>query len=419
MQGEDDDANSNTDKQSKTLAGALSKYSIIKKPRPYQWHAVGEYGKVKRATVRMMMEIEEVDLPSQDRSSPPTKRVSHRIRLRSKSGEAIDHFVDVAYDWYVNELRRLEDNGRHLYEVKTTASSEMTRKGSGDGGGDMGGGDATNGNGIVYTRYRLSEEKTFHSLFFRQKESLLKLVHHFQERTGKYAIAGYPHKLGILLHGMPGTGKTSLIKALAQYTGRSIINVPLGRITTNAELMSIFFDPRKLLHGERIPIKLDFKDVIFVLEDVDAATKIVLRRDGKQMAASSTTMAETDPSGWPLPKPLWHMLLESQEADCQELVKVLKEQSEELQKEAQQATAAMGVIQRMASLPGLSLIGSREVKDDPVLESIGEDALTTARKTMEDRGVVEEFLAKYAWSLLNILEQGASLDEAMVRRTIG
>ena len=33
--------------------------------------------------------------------------------------------------------------------------------------------------------------------------------------------------------------------------------------------------------GDEVPIKLGFKDVIFVMEDVDAASKVVQRRDGK------------------------------------------------------------------------------------------------------------------------------------------
>ena len=81
---------------------------------------------------------------------------------------------------------------------------------------------------------------------------LLGLLKHFVNRTGKYAVQGYPHKFGLLLHGPPGTGKTSLIKALAQHTGRSIVNVPLARITTNQELMDIMFDQSYMVMGDEV-----------------------------------------------------------------------------------------------------------------------------------------------------------------------
>jgi chaperone BCS1 len=68
---------------------------------------------------------------------------------------------------------------------------------------------------------------------------------------------------------------------LAQHTGRSIVNVPLARISTNAELQSIFFDRTYHVQAVR-PSQLGYKDIIFVMEDVDAASKVVKRRAGKK-----------------------------------------------------------------------------------------------------------------------------------------
>lgn len=66
--------------------------------------------------------------------------------------------------------------------------------------------------------------------------------------------------------------KTSLIKASAQHTGRHIANVPLAKISTNTELMSIFFDRKFSVPGQDVAVTMSFKDIIFVIEDVDACT---------------------------------------------------------------------------------------------------------------------------------------------------
>ncbi|CAN0187717.1 unnamed protein product, partial [Discosporangium mesarthrocarpum] len=205
---------------------------------------------------------------------------SFHFRCSEKDGNLrIDSFMAKAFDWYKDEMAKDEDSGRHLYSLITNWIED------GNCAGDEGVGSIENCR--RYKRYKLSEEKDFSSLFFPEKENLMQLLKRFEERTGKYAIKGYPHKLGLLLHGPPGTGKTSLIKALACHTQRSIVSVPLARISTNQELMDIVFDQSFSVVGEELPVKLGFKDVIFVMEDIDAASPIVLSRDTQRRCKRS------------------------------------------------------------------------------------------------------------------------------------
>lgn len=73
----------------------------------------------------------------------------------------------------------------------------------------------------------------------------------------------YPKKLGMLLHGPPGTGKTSIIKQIAKLTGRSIVNfVPhMTRSSDVERIIRLMVDP-KVSH-------FDYTKLIFVIEEAD------------------------------------------------------------------------------------------------------------------------------------------------------
>ena len=422
------DDSDDDDDDSKTLVGALSKYRIVKKPPVNEWHSLGSHGPTKQEgndetmdkasedvdqsceDVLLRIERQEHDSSGNDKTGSGNSgtQLVNTYLFQSESGEAIDAFIDKAYQWYLNELRKLDDNSRYLYELK---SNSFSRKDDEDDGPS----------GRIYTRYRLSEEKTFGSLFFREKESLLRLIQHFTNRSGKYSIPGYPHKLGLLLSGCPGSGKTSFIKALAQHTGRSIVNVPLARVSTNAELMSIFFNHRKYVEGENMPAKLGFKDVIFVMEDVDAASNVVKRRDGKLKGDSEESADEQILSGndLPTPKSVWQMLLESNESDCRELVEQLIEKSPRLKTKATQASVLTQAVHRLRAMPGLGLVGAVEVGDDPALEKIGADTLCTVNQIMDDTSTVDRYLASQARILMTRIEQGAEIDDVFVDALLG
>lgn len=369
-----------------SLAGTLAKYEIVQNPPEQQWHSLGEFGESKRL----------VRLWTQHQQRGGEKRML--LRFESEDGAAIDAFLSGAYQWYLGELRKMEDNARYLYELCRPVFGSNK--------------DNQQQLGQTFQRYQLSDEKTFASLFFKEKESLLRLLQHFGGRTGKYAIPGYPHKLGVLLHGPPGTGKTSLIKALAQATGRSIINVNLAQISTNTELRSIFFDHRRSVHGESMPVSLGFRQVIFVLEDVDAASSVVKRRDGR-------TGEDLSPQSvhFPSPKSLWHMLLESPETSCRELVESLLSQSDRLKQEAAKSELLKRVTANVTDMPGLRILG--EVPESPAIQKLGDEAVESMKRLQTDRSTADRFLSQTAQRLTSLLKHGAVVDGDFVEMLLG
>ena len=75
-------------------------------------------------------------------------------------------------------MESTEDNSRYLYTL-ATKDKPMSEEG-GDG----------SENARYYKRYKLADHKDFDSLFFPEKENLLKLLSNFEEKRGKYSIKG-------------------------------------------------------------------------------------------------------------------------------------------------------------------------------------------------------------------------------------
>eukprot|EP00931_Biecheleriopsis_adriatica_P056594 TRINITY_DN33538_c0_g1_i1.p1 TRINITY_DN33538_c0_g1~~TRINITY_DN33538_c0_g1_i1.p1 ORF type:complete len:670 (-),score=132.54 TRINITY_DN33538_c0_g1_i1:203-2179(-) len=251
---DDDDDDDDGEPERNTEIGFLKTYfRITQSPPEDQWIEI-EPG------LEFFLKVEEEERGKEKETASLPTSVKTTLTIQATEEKRVKDFVDAAYQWHLSEQLAMQLKNRYRYMYEMIPSEEEASKRS-------------------YRRYKLSDEKSFQSLFFPQKDTLVQLLDHFRHRTGKYAIPGYPHKLGLLLHGPPGTGKTSLIKVLAQHTGRSIVNVPLARIKTNTELMQLIFDQKYIVEGIENPVRLRIKDVIFVMEDVDAVSNIVHRRD--------------------------------------------------------------------------------------------------------------------------------------------
>lgn len=133
---------------------------------------------------------------------------------------------------------------------------------------------------IVFKCYEMSKPAytPFERIFYPGKDELLGSIKKLQD--------GALENLKVLLHGPPGTGKSSTIRAIATQFGYSIVYVNLKYLKNDSWLVHLFHAaeiPCYLhnLEGHGLEFKtIPIKNRIYVFEDIDAELpSITARRD--------------------------------------------------------------------------------------------------------------------------------------------
>ena len=115
----------------------------------------------------------------------------------------------------------------------------------------------------VFEILNFDTTKTFDNMFFEHKQKIIETIDLFQANEHEYHRMGIPYTLGFMFYGDPG--KTSVIKAIANYTKRHIISIPFSKIKSMSMLKKIFLTP--MINGYKIPNDKR----VYVFEEIDCA----------------------------------------------------------------------------------------------------------------------------------------------------
>jgi SpoVK/Ycf46/Vps4 family AAA+-type ATPase len=174
--------------------------------------------------------------------------------------ETIKQFVDNITLQYISSIEKMREDKKFIYTLTNIKYEDSPCE--------------------RWSEVVFASTRSFSNLFFDRKQITMEKVNHFLKNKDWYYNKGIPYSLGIGIHGPPGTGKTSFVKALANYTGRNIICISLKLIKTKKQLDNIFFEDR--YNGDNKKNSITFDKKIIVFEDIDCIGDIVLDREKKK-----------------------------------------------------------------------------------------------------------------------------------------
>lgn len=136
---------------------------------------------------------------------------------------------------------------------------------------------------VTFTMTQFHTNKSLKNVFGNHLHDLKERVRMFLNNKEWYVKKGVPYTLGMMLHGPPGTGKTSIIKAIAKDSKRHVFNVKFKRDTTQTQVRNLFFNEKVnvVQNGRTETFNIPINERIYVIEDIDCLTDIFNERETK------------------------------------------------------------------------------------------------------------------------------------------
>jgi ATP-dependent Zn protease len=200
-----------------------------------------------------------------DKKKVEVENIKIEIYSYYYSHNYLSNFLDNINIEYKKSINKARNNKKFIYTLtsnKSSGDNEYSRH---------------NNRNItsIWNECEFKSSRTFNNLFFENKKMLLNKLNFFINNKDWYDYEGHPWTFGIGLHGPPGTGKTSIIKSIANKLNRHIIVIPLSKIKTQSQFNEYFFEE---YYSNKNYKKIDFSQKIIVFEDIDCMSEIVKKR---------------------------------------------------------------------------------------------------------------------------------------------
>ena len=143
-----------------------------------------------------------------EKTSIKTKKISISLMSSTNDVCSLIEFVDAMTKSYLDKCKAAQHLNLYIYRLRMRAGDELSS--------------------AYWHEVKFQSTRTFNNIYFRGKQALIDKLVFFRDNEHWYKQHGLPWTLGIGLHGKPGTGKTSFVKALTNFFRRHVVELPLN-----------------------------------------------------------------------------------------------------------------------------------------------------------------------------------------------